>query len=63
MIFRTSLRPIAVAALLCATGSLLLAQKHEKTRRDKEDDRTKLIDTLSADTRRISSGTKKLCNR
>lgn len=27
-----------------------LIKKHEKTRRDKEDDRTKLIDTLSADT-------------
>src|SRR4051812_42680829 len=27
-----------------------LIKKHEKTRKDKEDDRTKLIDTLSADT-------------
>jgi len=27
-----------------------LIKKHEKTRRDKEDDRTRLIDTLSADT-------------
>jgi uncharacterized protein (DUF1015 family) len=27
-----------------------LIKKHEKTRRDKEDDRTKLIDTISADT-------------
>src|SRR5262249_35720076 len=27
-----------------------LIKKHEKTRKDKEDDRTRLIDTLSADT-------------